>query len=582
MKRLEIYLKERLNNAIISGSDIIGEGEKKIVNHILTNNFSSVVIISPDADVILLSMIINNTKQIQLQPPRQSQQRAQQRPPQLHSLFNIYVLHYNQETIDYSYVDIHKFNEYLCKYMNIQNIIQGSCDFILICNIFGNDFLPKIPSINIKYDLYKILNLYEQMNMPLVNINYPNKYEININHLSVFLKLIADYETQLIQEKYFYDNYNIHKILNIIDIEHTYNNINLNSRILFYDFILKYVDTFGKIISNIISNNSNTYNVHKYATYLYYNQNNIVKQILFIENDKNKNYNNNNNKIKVINDLHTLLTNIKIEYESTGYIYEPLSTLKKNKDLITNFHKEKYINENKIIKTVENINDYDIELIKFEWKMGYYEKMLGATQDKWDKEFGSIKFDFNKNKIYEYPINKKKYYTSYFGFVDKKDFFKITNDYIYSLFWVFDFYFNGNSNTIWFYRHHRAPFISDIVYSLDYINKKDKINSIYQMINTNNNLYMTKYEHMLYVLPINKFNSTIQSELDTKTNKKWRTLLKYKNIFPDLDITIDNIFDNKISSIDCRRISFLAKCVMKHTSNANFFEFDNLIKSHGF
>jgi 5'-3' exonuclease len=136
-KEIEKHYKNN-NKVIYSSYHFEGEGEHKIMNHIrekienLQNN--QIIIYGLDADLIVLSLgILENISA------------------------NIYLLRDNPMTGESSYLNINKvldkFNEEINRFTLIDNSLDKSYylnDIIFISYFLGNDFLPRLPSINIK------------------------------------------------------------------------------------------------------------------------------------------------------------------------------------------------------------------------------------------------------------------------------------------------------------------------------------------------------------------------------------------------------------------------------------------------
>jgi 5'-3' exonuclease len=132
------------HNVIVSGSDEVGEGEHKIFQYIRqhpeehTKDFNT-FIYGLDSDLIMLS--INN----------------------LHFCPNIYLFretpHFIQsissdlEPNENYILDIPELSKNIAYYMTTENSnmnIDRTHDYILLCFLLGNDFLPHFPSINIR------------------------------------------------------------------------------------------------------------------------------------------------------------------------------------------------------------------------------------------------------------------------------------------------------------------------------------------------------------------------------------------------------------------------------------------------
>jgi 5'-3' exonuclease len=155
MNELPDKLRELLpENIIISGPDEPGEGEHKIFDYIRNRNMKNDVcaIYGLDADLIMLSML------------------------NLPSCSNIYLA--RETPYFYSKVE-NKNNEILC--MDVSMLASHLCDdlkdgkyeisdetyisdYIFICFLLGNDFLPHFPSINIRHNgIDTIIIAYKKM-----------------------------------------------------------------------------------------------------------------------------------------------------------------------------------------------------------------------------------------------------------------------------------------------------------------------------------------------------------------------------------------------------------------------------------
>jgi len=164
----------------INDDNISGEGEFKIINFI--NIYSDIflnkkiIIYSPDSDMILLSSILPH---------------------------DIYILRYDQqENIDYI-MSTEIFKKLLVKYIHSlsQNTTQDSNkdlynenivkDIIFIFTIFGDDFLPKLETINVKNNYDTILHVYQHI--------YQDGYILDKNtiHISQLKKFFIELEKKL-------------------------------------------------------------------------------------------------------------------------------------------------------------------------------------------------------------------------------------------------------------------------------------------------------------------------------------------------------------------------------------------------
>lgn len=175
MKQLDIYLKSHFSSdskqyqVIISGSDEEGEGEQKIFDHMLSCDPSKNtinIINGLDADLIMLSLL---------------------------SQENILLLR-----DDKSLVDINMFRESIMKHMNFDNPSHNYMyDYVFLCFLIGNDFLPNVPFLKIMDGAINVLiaaynKIHNELNEFLVMKD--SMFSVNINFLKLLLKSLADNE----------------------------------------------------------------------------------------------------------------------------------------------------------------------------------------------------------------------------------------------------------------------------------------------------------------------------------------------------------------------------------------------------
>jgi 5'-3' exonuclease len=172
-----------------------GEGEHKIYQYMKSkylNDDYTHVIYGLDADLIFLSLSSNFSSLYLLREGEQ----------------------FGKNNIQFNYVDIDQtkvtinmiINEKIAKENddnddnnNNDNYVN---DFIVICYFLGNDFIPHLPSIDIKKDGMDILlNAYADMNLYTNDKLLDKNYNLNITSLKIFLKSLASIEDYLVKNK---------------------------------------------------------------------------------------------------------------------------------------------------------------------------------------------------------------------------------------------------------------------------------------------------------------------------------------------------------------------------------------------
>ena len=193
MKNLDFYLNQKFSSMmkiIFNGSENPGEGEHKIChyirNHATCLENKTKIIYGLDADLIMLGLILSC------------------------EFKNMYLF---KETRHFEYINkIDKNDNY---YFNLNklgleidnimcnfNIAQSIYDYILICFLCGNDFLPHLPSVNIRNGgIEYLIKTYKSLNKNHKNylISVESK-TIIWNHFRKYINVLSKYETAKIEE----------------------------------------------------------------------------------------------------------------------------------------------------------------------------------------------------------------------------------------------------------------------------------------------------------------------------------------------------------------------------------------------
>ena len=200
MQKLSVYMKnafktDKLQQSIILATpDEPGEGEHKLYEHLRKNplltNAKNIAIYGLDADLIMLSLF------------------------HLSYTNNIFVVREAPEfmkstTIDTSLwgLDIAQFgrsiaNDMACSYPDNHRMY----DYVFLCFLLGNDFLPHFPALNIRtYGIQRLLDTYR-----MTIGNRPNTFlltktpnlDIHWKSVSVFISALARNEYSFIKDEY--------------------------------------------------------------------------------------------------------------------------------------------------------------------------------------------------------------------------------------------------------------------------------------------------------------------------------------------------------------------------------------------
>jgi len=203
MKKLDKYLKTEFQNIninncniIVSTSDIAGEGEHKIFEYIRENqqehNNHTTVVYGLDADLIMLSLNhLNICKDIKLyrETPEFIKSINTELEPDQKYLLDITELSFRivEELVDITDTDIDR------KYKMF--------DYIFLCFLLGNDFMPHFPAINIRTTgMDRLLLVYK-------TVIKGNEYLFDGNNINwkifrKFIQYLSENEIDYILEEY--------------------------------------------------------------------------------------------------------------------------------------------------------------------------------------------------------------------------------------------------------------------------------------------------------------------------------------------------------------------------------------------
>jgi 5'-3' exonuclease len=572
-------LHPNIKHIIVNDQNNKGEGEKKIMEHIIESKAKgSYVIYSPDADAIILGIIgqniLNNSSE-----------------------FNI--LRYNSQSNEYDLVNIsilcdniYAYATNMCKLnKNDFNKLNVTNDIAFIFTLFGNDFIPKLESIDVRNDIETLMNIYcgcmaKSQKKYIIFNNKDGTFKINYINFFNLINQMAQIEDILLLDTFMSNKYrNYHFYKRELKIERL------------YPFLIDYIETTNKLFDELRSLDSNISTINTLINN--YNIGNYIKYFLILEGQLKRSVLDNYDDDKLLelfkNLLIKMINNKKIYGKIKFQLYDTHNTS-------TDFH-TKNIKDNLPHPAME-ITSYDIDSYKLDRKMGSYEVMLNAI----DFSLGSINISLYSNGNYKFiPYNKLSniinYYDTFFDISYKKishngkntimfDQHKmetLVNDYIKGLFWVFNTYFNKNNSSqnsnfisTWFYPHHRVPLIYQVRDILTYYKNKDnnlyitKMNELFTEVTSDNRFivpkdgFMTKLEHYIYVTPKNKQKDVPHIYDDIINNI---------NMFPDLNSIVDDIWsgNNTNNIIDCRRIPYFNKCNLLTVPFVKFNEFMKLV-----
>ena len=535
MDKLSKYLKSdsiqkkfKINRSqmeiVISDIYEVGEGEKKIMNYIntyLLKTTDNIVVYSPDADVILLCILL--------------------------PMKNVFTLRHNQQEMCYDIIDTKMLKENIAYYINNNpklpkeqfDVARINYDIVCVSTLFGNDFVPKIPSLNVAQGFqsimdsyFKILLQYKNKSTYLVSQSKDGLFHMNFSFLKDILRDLIPIETDFIKNN---------------DMYNTYITARQTKEVFSYVEITK--ENIVSIVNEFKHNYFELQNLIKNGGRVSFYEHNddfmesLRKSVVIVYRGQAVNTTN-------------LTNNEMIELLRTHYQkFHDFPRLNINLNTYSNS-----INDQRHKKRIKdagiNNDDYLKELYRFD-------NML----DEYQKKFHAYKIDLSKNKV-------NAYYSTYFGvklFENgnklSKDASQVMRDYLEGIMWVFQSYYNDRSyiNT-WSYPHEKGPLLQHLVMYLDSI-KQSEFDNLYQNLDRYHvkklSTYFTPIEQLIYVSPMvdNILNLLPKNYREyIKSDKLDPFLKKY---FIDIKKLADNLWKEPVSSdLDCRGIPYLNKCIV--------------------
>ena len=550
-----------LKSIIISSAYEFGEGEKKIVENIIQyKREGKYVIFSPDSDIIILSLILKNKlKRLNIS-----------------NEFNIIKYKDDKNEIDNISIDLikdnlynlihNKLNPYRKYNHNIENIID---DIIALFTFFGNDFIPKIESLNTRNGINIIIDIYtkhlnnSRLKNPYLLFEDKNIIKINFEVFNNIIFKLSEVEDKIIYDKYILNEYkNSNYLLNIFESN--------KYTPFFIDKLNRYCHGFNKIIRYIKTNiNCNSINIYNNIINNFTDKESWEEEFLIIENKDNI-YGN----ISVLELLDIIINDIN------NRTYYCKLKLVKYSNSIDNIYHDKNIKD-KLDHPKMNITEYDKEIYKFEKQLDEYNNLF-TKQD--NIGITELKYKDNEYKIHtdkNIEIKKKYYYKNIIKLNTKEDKYNFIKEYIKGFFWTIDFYFNKinrqtniNNISIWNYEYNHSPYfieLSDFLNEDQYIELKKLY---YDISNINSNLYtsplqfMNNFEQYLYITPKNMLNNIPDI---------YKDLLNDIDIFPNIQDIGKKILNGDKSLIELHDSKYINKINIIGFKKCNFNTYMNKI-----
>lgn len=485
-----------LKKYVLSGADVHSEGEMKIKRFIAEqdNKITSTVIYGSDSDIIIFTLLLYTLDKK-----------------------NIKIIMENEKI---SVVDtnelvskIHKkFDDFSKK-----NVIN---DIVLIFSLFGNDFIPRIMSIDIANDFDEIINLYLDFIKSHEHIVYFDKiYKINQKSFKFIMKHLCVFEKSHINNSYISSNVSNYKYLVKIF------NTDLKG---FTEKLSEFLDKLKKFNDGDDIEDDDFYAILNKLTFRMKN--------FTVENFINH-YRSRNN------------VNIDLNFQT--------------EDINSFFHQQN-LKKPSLFKK----NNYDIDVYKLENRLDNYIHKLNAHKI----QFGKVKLNLDSYTLENQSFNDsmKQYYDDFFTNYDVSD---IADKYIEGIIWSFEYYFNNSIDiefaNLWVYKYHKAPLLHDVC---NLLNKIDLDKFDLSQYHVDRSKYINHFQQLLYVVPANVMKDLF--------DKKYHQFIDDFN-YPDLyDIVNDVWSDKNVSHIDCLGARYLEKCEVTFLKHIDVLKFSKKVNDY--
>lgn len=414
---------------ILSGHEVPGEGEHKIMNFIRTiksqENYNPNLrhcVYGLDADLIMLGLVTHDTHFSLLREEVTFGPSSQNKSGDVHDQ-KFFLLHLSllREYMELEFADLE--NEISFEY-NFERILD---DFILIMYVIGNDFLPHLPDLHIRSGAFPLLiGAFKQ------SIRHLDGYlneggKINLKRLDVWLEYLSEFELENFEKK-------------SVDIDW------FNKRL--EDISLtgeKKRQRTGRLL--MLKDEKKLIGLIK--TWLLEYGSKPVKELIDLANEQK-------------------LPNLNLPTETVEHYLEFLKQFALEANILILHSRSNNTYEAMIdvdgLSPYENEADYTKRVSDLRATVRKYqssnlfatEELMKDTKDLYDQKFVDFKDNYYKDKLG-------------FSYHDSEELTEMTRHYVEGLQWVLYYYYKGCPSWNWFYKYHYSPRISDVSIGLKYI-----------------------------------------------------------------------------------------------------------------
>lgn len=546
MKKLNLFFDNyKVGSGItleISNCNIQGEGETKIVNKFKNIKFKETetkYVYSPDSDVVLLCLLLHSNNLFMY---RHNQQESKVQGKNVYNIVNIDKL----GNILEKYVKSNILDNTKRKELKKTEIIDN---IVFIFSLFGDDFLPRLESINTNSDFQLLIHTYILVYLKKGNIitKSINGYILKHKNLSLYFYLLNRKEDDMLQRNYFSRKYYNYRYANLINFELDIINMTETFTEIIKDFGQK---SLNKFIKYFISNHKflqliKIIKINKHTTNNFSNFINNINRYIIPDELYNKLYGDTNSKYIILSNksliIKKLIEKTNIQYflcvndddliiDLLIYFYLNDGNLPLEDGYKTDSNKK--LNKRIYYKEADHkINNYHKNILK-------QKSSREKQQYKLDRKLDDIYEKFNiedKSFLKANDNSKKLYYSIYFDKNIKTQ--QIVLEYLKGFVWIFNHYYKHSNDYWWHYPYHKTPLINEIVNYYKFEPKSNKnimadkldlwdkhINNLEPKKYSN---FLTPLEQLLYVSAF-KFES---SKLNDSLN-----LIKY--VFESIPIDL--------------------------------------------
>ena len=516
---------------LLSGSDVPGEGEHKILEYIRNyklsekyNPYTKHCLYGLDADLIMLSLLTHEMNFVILREDNSKMRKKDKFEDK-----DIKKEKYSETKIYYEFFLISVLREYLELEFNylkkkikfkydFEKIID---DFIFLCFFIGNDFLPNLFSFNIENGALTHLFDFYKACIPELDGYLTDKGKINFKRVIYFFDFLSKQELHSIdmmirnnkndkkKERIKRTNDSKEQIKLLINIkkeekkkkfiEDIKSKAPEEQKKIKKDKIIQKINNAKKKFDEIICGKEPKLNFEtEYKKYKEQNKENEIDvnvEKIFIGIDKYNKY--------------ILDENYCSDFKEEDINYSDISDVDINeviKEVAKNIESKDNINEDEI----EDNNDIN--------KL-FMQQIVKFKNAKEVKEF------YYKEKL---NINIKEEQG-----LKERD--KLFNKYLEGLQWILYYYYNSIKSWKWHYPYHYAPMISD--YSE--INIDENLYNLYDIFDKDKSEPFTPYQSLLFILPPESFNLLPECYKEIP--------IKMKEYFPD---TFNIDYNGKIAEYE--------------------------------